>query len=349
MPQEDVLASVIIVGYNSRSDLPECLSSVCSQTLNNYEVIFVDNNSDDGSVQFVREEFPSVRVVANTQNRWYAGGNNDGFESARGEYLVVLNPDVAVEDDWLERLIIPLKNDSDLALTTSRIVHYHDPGTLNTCGNMAHFTGLGFCRALGEPADSQPTPKKLGAVSGCSFAMRRDLYEKYGGFDELFEHYLEDVDISWRMRIAGYDILYVPDSVVYHKYDFSLAPWKLFNMERNRYLILLKHLRVRTLLAILPGILLTELLIWGYTLLTGRQAVKSKARSWWWLLTHIPAIKEERNQIQQIRRRPDNEILNNTHLSLPLDQLGMPAPVSKFGNRILEQAYRPWYWLGTHL
>lgn len=348
MSDEAILASVIVVGYNSRSDLQDCLSSVCSQTLDSYEIIFVDNDSDDESVEFVQNQFPSVRVIANNTNRWYAGGNNDGLQEARGEYLVILNPDVKVKEDWLEKLIETLRNDKDIGLTTSRIVHFDDRDKLNTCGNLTHLTGLGFCRGLDKPFDYYDEAHRVGAVSGCSFAMRREIYEKYGGLDESFEHYLEDIDISWRVRLAGYDIIYVPESVVYHKYNFSLPPWKFYNMERNRYMIILKHLQIRTLFKILPALIVTELVIWVYAFLSGTGAVASKLRSWKWLFRNLPLIIRKRRRIQAIRERSDRELLVETDFTIPLDQFELSPSYSKIAERALSIVYRPWHWIVTH-
>lgn len=345
MSSGGVRASVIIVNYEGKADLEDCLPSVCDQRIDDYEIIFVDNGSSDGSVEYVRSEFPEVRILANEENRWYAGGNNDGLAMARGDYLVVLNPDVEVDEAWLEQLLAPFDDDEvdeSVGLTTSRIVKFGDRETLNTCGNHAHYTGLGFCRGLDEPVESYSEPERVPAVSGSSFAMRRDVYEAIGGFDETFEMYYEDLDLSWRARLAGYDILYVPESVVYHKYELAIPDWKLFNMERNRYLILLKHLRGSTLLRLLPGLLLTEVLVWLYATISGGAALRMKAASWWWLLLNRASVLESRRKIQALRERPDSELVAAMNVGLPLDQFGVTEVPRRLVSPVVRALYWPW-------
>lgn len=345
-----VEASVIIVNHNGRDDLATCLPSVLSQSIDvSYEVILVDNDSDDGSVAFVRDRFPDVRVVENDANRWFSGGNNDGLAIANGTYLAFVNPDADVDDDWLETLLAPFESDDDhdVGLTTSRIVRGDDRTRLNTCGNVAHYTGLGFCRGLDERVDAYPDAEQVGAVSGCSFAMARDVYDAIGGFDETFEMYLEDIDISWRARLAGYDIVYVPESVVYHEYELGVPAWKLFNLERNRYLVLLKHLRTGTLARLLPGLLLTELFVWLFAASRGGDTVLAKASAMKWLWQHRSTVRDKRERVQTLRERTDRELLAGLAVGLPLDQLGVPSGLRPILDPLVRAMYRPWYWLAV--
>lgn len=342
-----IRASIIIVNYDGQEDLEECLPSVCNQSIDDYEVIVVDNDSDDGSVSFVREHFPEVRVVANEENRWYPGGNNDGMERARGEYIVILNPDVEVERDWLEQLLAPFEDNPQVGATTSRIVKFDDRSKLNTCGNFAHYTGLGFCRGLNESVESQTRRERVPAVSGSAFAIRREVYEEIGGFDELFQMYYEDLDFSWRIRLAGYDILHVPESVVYHKYDLSIPDWKLCNMERNRYLILLKHLRQRTLLRLLPGLLITELLVWLYAALQGPETLRKKAASWLWLWRNRGTVREKRQAVQKVRDRSDRELLADMNVTIPVKQFGISGLPRRALASLVTLGYWPWHRLAV--
>lgn len=347
MDTRSVKASIIVVNYNSRNDLEACLPSVCSQSIDDYEVIVIDNDSTDDSISYVREEFPDVRLIPNAENRWYAGGNNVGLEAARGEYLVILNPDVEVDHEWLEHLLEPFDRDATVGLTTSRVVRFDDRSRLNTCGNRAHYTGLGFCRGLNEPVDTYSDKERVPAVSGCAFAIRRDMYEQIGGFDETFEMYLEEMDLSWRARLAGYDIVHVPSSIVYHKYELSVSPQKLFRLERNRYLVLCKHLTVRTLLVLLPSLLLTEVLVWMYAARYGWRGLARKGHAWQWLWANRRAIVAKRQRVQALRERSDRELLAAMDVALPLDQLGVPRRLQGMLDPLVRLAYRPWHRLAT--
>lgn len=326
-----IRASVIIVNKDGKEYLEDCLSTVTDQTMDrgDYEVILVDNNSSDGSVKFVREEFPNVRVIVNEENRWYAGGNNDGFNAANGDVFGVLNPDVAVERDWLEALVNPLLEDDSIGLTTSKIVRYDRPSQLNTCGNHLHYTGVSTCRFRDEHPDACTERESVSSVSGCSFAIRADTVEEIGGFDEVMEFYFEDADLSWRTRLAGYDIQVVPSSVVFHKYERTLPAWRFFLMERNRTLILLKYLKLRTLVLILPSLVLVELLMIMYAAFNGREYLTKKAEAWGWLLRNRDLIAEKRYHVKSLRRMSDAEMFRSLEFRFPVSQFSVPDPLIK--------------------
>lgn len=340
------LASVIIVNKDGKQDLIECISSVENQTLEEREVLLVDNSSSDGSVDFVRSDHPDVRVIQNSCNRWYAGGNNDGFEEANGKYLIILNPDVAVEPDWLEKLIQPLEEDgySKTGLSTSKILQYDCRDTINTCGNEAHFTGLGFTRGFGEVSSEFMEQESVPAVSGCSFAMSQSVYEQIGGFDESFEFYYEDLDLSWRARLAGYDIVCNPESVVYHKYERPMPSWRYFNMERNRWLILLKHLEFTSLIKLLPALLLTEILILGYATVLGGGHIQNVIKAWKWIYINRELVLAKRNEIQDLRTIKDEELFRELSFKIPLQRFGISSTIAQAMNALLAIIYWPTYW-----
>lgn len=320
-------ASVIIVNKDGKEDLKDSLQSLLSQTVDNYEVILVDNNSTDGSVSYVREKFPEVRVLTNDENRWYAGGNNDGFAIANGEFVAVVNPDVEVDERWLEALIEPIEQE-EAEITTSKILYHENPDLVNACGNLAHYTGLGFCRGLKKEASEYEEKETVSSVSGCSFATTQKLLEEFGGFDEDFEFYFEDLDFSWRAHLTGRKILFQPESVVYHKYDRPLPPWRFFNMERNRHLLLFKHLQFRTLFLMLPALLLTEVLMWGLAALKGKEHTRAKAQSYSWSINNFGTIKEKRGNTQKLREQTDEKMLENMTVRIPLGRFGVPKPLA---------------------
>jgi len=275
-------ATVIVVGYRSRGDLDRCLSAVRRQHARYpapVEAIFVDNASGDGSADHVREAFPEVVTIESGGNLGFAGANNLGAERARGEVLAFLNPDTEAADDWLVELVRPLLAEPDVGLTTSKILLMDDRGTVNACGNEVSLGGITWCRGLGRAAAEFRTDADVAAVSGCAFAVRAELFRRLGGFDASFFMYLEDTDLSWRARAAGYRCRFAAASVVWHDYRLNLSPAKIGWIERNRYRMLGKQLSRRALLALAPSLLLTEALTWGYAILGGPRALTAKARA----------------------------------------------------------------------
>jgi GT2 family glycosyltransferase len=320
------LASVIIVNTNERHHLERCLPSVCSQSYENYEVLVVDNESSDGSVEYIREAFPEVRIVPTGGNLGYPGANNLGFAHARGDYLAVLNPDTVVDHRWLEELIRALENNHSAGMATSKILLLDDPARINACGNDISPTGLTYCRGVNEPADHYPEPEYVSAVSGAAFAVRRSVVEEIGPFDAEFVAYLEETELSLRSHLAGYRALYVPASRALHDYTFRFGERKCFHIEKNRIYMLLKVFRARTLVLLIPLLLSTELMVWTYMFTQGRGHVRQKWRSYTWLWTNRQQIREQHERTQHIRKLPDKEILKLLVPRLPFHQLVGGAP-----------------------
>jgi GT2 family glycosyltransferase len=284
----------------------------------------VDSASTDGSDSFVEGTFPEVKVVR-TANRGYGHGCNVGAGLARGTYLAFLNQDTVVRAGWAEALVLALQRDPLAGLATARILLLSDPGRANACGNEMHCTGLTLCRSLGAAADAVGGDAEVGAVSGAAFAVSKSLFEALGGFDECFGMYMEDTDLSLRARLAGYGCLYVAGAVVYHDYQLRFGPLKTYYQERNRYLVLLKHLRWTTLAALLPVLLLGETVTWGYVLLREPHRIANKLRAYAWVAKHWIEIMEARRRVQAMRRVPDRELLSACTWRLAFEQTGEGA------------------------
>jgi len=270
------LASVIIVNYNHKKYLEACITSILKQDPP-HEIIIVDNCSSDDSIDFITNKFSQIRIVKNIQNLGYGAAVNIGVRHANGKYLVILNPDTIVEDKWLSELIKPLTTDEKL-MTTPKILLY-DGSAINTCGNIVHFTGLGFTNGLKKQINAFSDPSFEYGISGCCFAIKKTDFETLSGFDERFFLYCEDTDLTWRAYLNDFRIMYVPWSVVRHDYKLKLSSQKIFYLERNRYLLLRKYLSVKNLVLLSPSLLLTELLIFGFCIKNGNGFVKNKVKS----------------------------------------------------------------------
>jgi GT2 family glycosyltransferase len=317
-------ASVIIVNTNERHHLERCLPTVCQQDYEDYEVLVVDNHSTDGSIDFVERHYPQVRVIENSRNLGYAGANNVGFRHACGKYIAVLNADTRVEVDWLRELVHALQAEPGAGLAAPKILMMEDPKRINACGNEITYTGLTFCRGLDQPADDYQLPNTVPAVSGASFVIRRKVLDEVGGFDERFFIYYEETDLSLRAMLAGWYCLFVPSAIVYHEYTFKFSPKKGFLQERNRYFSLLKTLRWRTLIVLVPAFLLAEVLAWGYSILRGFEHVQKKFLAYLWLLRNPRRILEARREVQKLRRVKDRALLAHFSHKLTFAQTTSP-------------------------
>jgi GT2 family glycosyltransferase len=318
--KESVLASVILLSYNSHDDLIECIPSLRGQSYKNKEIILVDNSPVDDSDE-LKKAYPEIKYLRTGSNLGYPGGNNAGAKLANGKYIIVVNPDTVADNDWLEQLIKPLEDDPGIALTSSKVLLYGHRGRVNTFSNQTHFTGLPFCKGLGEPSSRYLVPEEAGSVSGCSFAIRKDVFTDIGSFDADFFLYLEDIDLSWRARLAGYKILTIPGSVIYHKYKLSVEPWKELYLERNRYQVLLKNFSGKMLFLSFPALIATETITWGYAILKGTPFMLNKLKAYWWTMANFGSIMEKRRRVQQSRKISDKEFIRLLEWRIPFEQL----------------------------
>ncbi|MCP5096861.1 MAG: glycosyltransferase family 2 protein [Chloroflexi bacterium] len=314
--------SVIVVNYNGRSYLDACLSSVLATSSSDVELIVVDNNSTDGSAEHVAHRFPDVRLLQRAVNDGYGAGNNIAADIANGEYLVILNPDTVVTPGWWELLVNALEQQPQAGMATPKILMLNEPNQINTAGNDVHLTGLTMCRGMGQPAESLTETAVVSAISGAAFAIRRDLFLELGGFDPAYFLYMEDTDLSLRVQLAGYSCLVVPESIVYHDYVLHFGAQKTYHQERNRYLMLLKIWRWRTLLLLLPALMLAELITWAFVLLQDRTRWTNKLKAYAAIWRERSTVLACRKQAQSQRRISDRELIQKLPYRLAFEQTG---------------------------
>lgn len=326
-------ASVVVVTYNSAAYIEACLASLLPELGPDDELIVADSGSTDGTPALVRARFPQARLLAG-ENAGYAGGCNRGAQAARGALLVFLNPDTVVRPGALAALLAPLAGAA--ALSTACVVHMRQPALVNTCGNTVHYTGLAYCRGAGRPASELAEPCEVDAVSGAAFAIRREVFERLGGFDERFFLYVEDTDLSLRARLAGERIVYAPDAVVEHDYRPAYTPAKAFYLDRNRHLMLLKNLSGATWRRMLPGLLLGELVTWGFLLLKGPRFWGVKLRVYGWLWARRAAIRAGRPAQPSVAERA---LLGRLAYRLEFEQLANRA-LARLAGALFHPAFR---------
>ncbi len=210
--------TVIIVNWNGEHFLHRCLSALLAQTVVPHEIILVDNASTDSSLDIVRH-FPSVRLLAQNENIGFALGNNLAIETAtaESEWIALLNPDAFVEPRWLEALLSAAHDYRMFDVLGCQLVVATNPTVLDGVGDAYHVSGRIWRIGHGEqmPFLSDQV-REVFAPCAAAALYRRSAFEEVGGFDEDFFCYVEDVDLGFRLRLAGYRCLYVPQSVVHH-------------------------------------------------------------------------------------------------------------------------------------
>jgi len=314
-------ASVILVNYNGMSHLDACISSVLKQSYTNFEVIFVDNNSSDGSLEYAQNKFPNLTFVVNDRNLGYAGGINSGLTCAAGDYIAPLNIDTEVTPNWLGAMVACLDENPQAGAVTPKVLLFDDRTKINAMGLNIHITGLGFCRGLGKEDSISVIPENVPGVSGCSYLIRRQLLEQMGGAPGWCFMGNDDVIVSWLLRLMGYEVYCLPESIVFHKYSLKMDPGKLFRLEKNRQTLLLSTLRPITLLACLPVLLAIELMILVYSLAKGRSYIRAKSDALASLWRERSNIKQRRDQYQSLRKVSDLTLFRRLNWNLAWAQL----------------------------
>jgi GT2 family glycosyltransferase len=246
MASPNPLLSVVIPNWNGKKFLADCIDSLKEQTFLDFEVILVDNGSTDGSAEFVEERYGGfLRIIRNSRNLGFTGGNNTGIRAAKGEYLILLNNDTWVEPTWLEELVRSTGTDDRVGMWASKVYSYFRRDQIEAVGELIYWDGLNRARGQFEQDKGQyDRTEEIFFPPGCGGMYRKKVLDEIGLFDEDFFAYGDDAEIGIRARLAGWKCLYVPKAVLYHKNSGSTAPYsplKAFYVERNRFWVTIKY------------------------------------------------------------------------------------------------------------
>jgi len=294
--------SIVIVNWNGRHLLFDCLSSLRNQSLKGLVVILVDNGSTDDSLSFVRQHFPEVRIIALKQNLGFAGGNNRGMESCSSEFLALLNNDAIADQFWAERLLAAASR-RQVGIVASKVLLASDPGLLDSAGDGMTTAGVAYKQGHLEPADQYRTSRAVFGASGCAALLRRSMLEDIGLFDEDFFLLYEDGDLCFRAQLRGWEAVYAPEAVVHHQLNASigtLSRTSVYYGQRNIEYLYFKNMPGMLLWKYLPAHLLNDLLACLYFSWKGR--LLSFLRSKISFLATLPAVLRKRKAIQSKRK-----------------------------------------------
>lgn len=263
MVQRIPLVSVIIVNHNGINFIDTCLRSVLDSNYPNFEVILVDNGSSDGSLAYVKKAFGSDARLKFVENRGSLGpavGRNRGARASAGEYLVFLDNDTQTAVNWIQELVKVLENDRSIGAAQAKLLRMATK-KYDCAGDYLGPLGFLIERSRGAEDIGQfdSIADILSAKSAAS-VIRKDLFEKIGGFDEDYYMYLEETDLSWRVWLSGKRVVFIPGAVVYHAFNTPRKDFKRYYRKdivryygcRNYISTLVKNLQIRNILAILP-------------------------------------------------------------------------------------------------
>lgn len=242
-------AAIIIVNWNGIQFLRDCFSSIMDQTYINYKIYFVDNGSTDGSVNFVKTNYPNIKLICLDKNYGFAKGNNKGIEEALKDktvsYIVLLNNDTIADVNWLKELIKAADMDESIGAVGSKMIFYHHKDLINTMGIVPLKNGNALNYKKYELQKDQTKSEKIFAPCAGAALYKRNALEETGLFDEDYFCYLEDVDLGYRLNLCGYTSYVNPKSFVYHIHSATssrINEFKNFLIVRNSLYNCIKYL-----------------------------------------------------------------------------------------------------------
>lgn len=254
--------AIVILNYNGRNYLETFLPSVMASTYSNKKVVVADNASTDDSMDYVKNNYPAIECLYNLNNEGFAGGYNWALKLVAADYYVLLNSDVSVTPDWIEPVITMLETDKTIAACQPKILSYHHPALFEYAGAAGGWIdSLGYPFSRGRVFDicekdegQYNDPQPVFWASGASMFVRAKVFHELGGLDDSFFAHQEEIDLCWRMQLAGYSIMSCPQSVVYHVGAGTLPRGgrKVFLNFRNNLLMLGKNLHWKEKLWKLP-------------------------------------------------------------------------------------------------
>lgn len=300
----ECLVSVIIINWNRKQLLYHCLKSLKNQTYKNHEIIVVDNGSTDGSVDFIRSYFKDIKLIVFPENRGFASGNNAGLKLAQGSFVALINNDVEAHEKWLEELCNALQHNPEVGFVSSKILFFEKKDTIDAVGNMFSVVGIGEKRGwMDKDCERFNKPAKIfGACAGAAM-YRRKMLEELGGFDEDFSPaYYEDIDLDFRAQLKGYQCLYIPTALVYHRVTSTIglySPEHIYLCNRNLTYVIIKNIPTELLLKYLPKMLIYLIVsvLYHYLKCRGNAYFFGRVTA----LKKLPAMLKKRKAIQNSR------------------------------------------------
>ena len=271
--------AVVIVTYDSAGHIVETLRALDDQLRDEDELVVVDNASRDGTAAAVRSATPRATVLEQHRNLGFAAGCQVGAAASEAPLLLFLNPDSAPAEDCLDALRTAGR-DRPAWGAWQALVTMDDGARINTSGNVAHFLGMGWAGQCGEPVTAAPSqPAQVAFASGAALAVRRQAWEQVGGFDSRYFMYGEDLDLSLRLWLSGWEVGVVPEARVEHDYEFAKGAEKWFLLERNRWWTVIGDYPAPLLLLLLPALLAAELALLGVAAQGGWLGAKLRAQA----------------------------------------------------------------------
>lgn len=304
-------ASIIIPNWNGKHLLKDCLGSLLNQNYKNFEIVLVDNSSTDNSVEYVEKNFPKIKIIKLDRNYGFAKAINRGVKQSNAKYVVFLNNDTSVDENWLKHLIVCADLHPEVISVNSRLLNFYERKRIDGVG--ITINEVGQARSIGWQEKDKEQYKEgyiFGATGGASLFRRKD-FINVGMFDETYFMYSEEVDFSFRAQFLGYKSIFCPKAIVFHKHKATARKsldlveyWQFRNM-------------TQTIIKDFPTSILFKRWRWLKIILVHLNTIFYQLKNgyFWssfladfWILSHLPYLLKERRRIQKSRVVSDDYI-----------------------------------------
>ena len=314
------LVSIVIPHWNGRHHLDDCLNALRRQTFTDFEVILVDNGSTDGSQAYVRDCFPEVQLMELGQNQGFTGACNAGYAVAQGEIVMLLNNDTEADSGWLTAVVQAFQTNPQVGMVASKMLLFDQRDHFHTAGDFYRLDGVPGNRGVWQQDVGQyEVVEQVFSACGGTAAYRRTMLDEIGFLDDDFFFSCEDVDMGWRANLAGWQVLYVPTAVVYHKLKATGGSVTGSYYDGRNFLYLIwKNYPTSLLRRHWPKIVRAQINIMAEALRAWRgEAARARLRGQLAGLWGIFKMWPKRRQVQALRRIDDDQL---TAVLAPVDE-----------------------------
>jgi GT2 family glycosyltransferase len=312
--------SAIVLAYRDEPWLEQCVHALLSSRDVEVEVVLVDNGCSDGGTARLRD-VPGVVHCGAGINLGFSGGCNLGASYATGEFIAFVNSDLLVSSEALTRLAKAAREPA-VGIAAGSIRLAEEPELLNSSGNEIHFLGFSWVGGFREPASCNSRDSDIAGAMGALIVLRREVWDRLGGFDDHYFAFHEDAELSWRCWETGLRVRYVSGAIGLHRYEFGRVDEKLYLAERNRLIFVLTLWETRTVLVLAPALIAMELAVFVAALKGGWW--RAKIKGWRWLIGHRKWLSQRRRRLQAERTVSDRDLA--PLLTSHLDARNFPLP-----------------------
>jgi len=318
--------SIIIPHYNGLQILQDCLQSLYQNSFTDFETILIDNGSTDGSQKFVKENYPQVNLIENEENLGYAGACNQGMKLSKLDYILLLNNDTVMPDNFLTEMVAVIEGDNSIGMVQPKIISIQDKRFFDYSGGAGGEMDIfGYPFARGRIFDTVEKDKdqysdfgnQVFWTSGCALLVRKSVVNEIGLLDEDFFAHQEEIDLNWRAQLAGYKNVVTYNTHIYHYSGYTLRSdnqHKMYLNHRNNLIMMIKNYSLPLLFLLFPLRIHFEIItvVADAAMWEGKRA-KAVLKALYYLFTHPLFIWKKRHEVQKLRKVSDVAILKNMY------------------------------------